>query len=395
MDKNSQQSLLLIVDDTPSNLDLLLAFLSRMNFRIVLAEDGEEALDKLQIIQPDLILLDIMMPGIDGFETCLRIKANPVTQEIPVIFMTALDESEFKLRGFQVGAVDYITKPFQQQEVLARINTQLTLLHQTRLLQASERELTRRVEEKTYLLAEANKKLNLLDKAKNDFLSLISHELRTPLTGLLASADLFFDHHLSAESHEKIKQAFKESLDRLHEIVKQALLLTEIQNAGDLFLAQKTPLDSLLETAVVHCQEFANFRHVTIQSPPQTHVWIKADSQLFIQALDALIRTAIKFSHPQKIIEIGCQTENHHCVLSISATGLSVPEEHIPEFFNVLSIVNPITPGGDLGLEPPVADQILSLFNAQVEVQNKINGGIIFDIYLSTYPDNEVRLAVN
>jgi len=120
-------ALIMMVDDTPANLSVLSDLLSARGFKISVAEDGESALEQLQYVRPDLILLDVLMPRLDGFTTCRRLKERPETREIPVIFMTALTDTVEKVKGFELGAVDYITKPFQQEEVLARVNAHLGL----------------------------------------------------------------------------------------------------------------------------------------------------------------------------------------------------------------------------------------------------------------------------
>ena len=129
----------LIVDDTPGNLALLSDTLSEANYRVLVATDGESAIEQLSYLQPDIILLDVMMPGIDGFETCNRLKTNPHTSAIPILFMTGLSELEHLLRGFGEGALDYIVKPIRPPEVLARIEVHLS---QSRNLRRTERLLT-------------------------------------------------------------------------------------------------------------------------------------------------------------------------------------------------------------------------------------------------------------
>src|SRR5882762_9832480 len=118
---------ILIVDDTPANLGVLVETLGTAGYSLMVAEDGEEALTQTEQTQPDLILLDVMMPGIDGFETCRRLKAQPHTRDIPVLFMTALSETADKVKAFAAGAVDYITKPIEHDEALARVSTHLAL----------------------------------------------------------------------------------------------------------------------------------------------------------------------------------------------------------------------------------------------------------------------------
>lgn len=124
------EATILIIEDNPTNMGILFNLLRKANFRVLTASDGEEGLNHARIAIPDLILLDVLMPGIDGFETCRLLKENPVTKDIPVIFMTALSETSEKLKGFELGAADYITKPFQYDEVLARIRKEITIQDQ-------------------------------------------------------------------------------------------------------------------------------------------------------------------------------------------------------------------------------------------------------------------------
>jgi len=122
-----EKATILIVDDNTTNLNVLLDYLHEQAYKVLIAPNGKRALQQIEHVQPDIILLDVMMPGIDGFETCRRLKANEDTSEIPIIFMTALSDTVDKMTGFSVGGVDYITKPFQHEEVLARVNAHITI----------------------------------------------------------------------------------------------------------------------------------------------------------------------------------------------------------------------------------------------------------------------------
>jgi PAS domain S-box-containing protein len=146
--ENPAGGVILIVDDTPTNLGMLCDFLTDSGFEVLVAIDGESAIEQAVYAQPNLILLDVLMPGIDGFETCRRLKANHSTQDIPVIFMTALGETVDKVRGFQVGAVDYVTKPIQPEEVLARITNHLTIQNLQNQLQKQNLQLQQEVKER-------------------------------------------------------------------------------------------------------------------------------------------------------------------------------------------------------------------------------------------------------
>ncbi|MGL5063178.1 MAG: hybrid sensor histidine kinase/response regulator [Microcoleus sp.] len=140
-----EQGVILIVDDNPNNLSFLFEFLSELGFKVLVARTGESAIKKVEYSPPDLILLDVIMPEVDGFETCRRLKANSAAKEIPVIFMTALNSTEDKVKAFSVGAVDYVTKPIQNEEVLARVKAHLSINRLTRKLQEQNIQLQQEI----------------------------------------------------------------------------------------------------------------------------------------------------------------------------------------------------------------------------------------------------------
>lgn len=191
--QNAEKDKLLIIDDNPTNLGLLFDYLTKYNFKIFVALDGESAIEQVEYTSPDLILLDVMMPGIDGFETCERLKANPLIQDIPVIFMTALSDTVDKVRGFKVGAVDYITKPIQPEEVLSRIQTHLTLRNLHKQLeeqnecllrsQTRERQKTQELEQALQQLQQTQTQLIHTEKMSclGQMVAGISHEINNPI----------------------------------------------------------------------------------------------------------------------------------------------------------------------------------------------------------------------
>lgn len=164
-----QKEQIFIVDDQPANIKVLSNFLTTAGFEVLIAKSGEKAIVQLQKASPDLILLDVMLPGIDGFETCRRLKANPSTREIPVIFMTALSDTVNKVQGLTVGGLDYITKPFQQEEVLARIQNQLSLVRLRGQLQAQNEKLQQEISERELLLQEYKQTTEALSRSEAGF----------------------------------------------------------------------------------------------------------------------------------------------------------------------------------------------------------------------------------
>jgi two-component system, NtrC family, sensor kinase len=193
---------ILIVDDTPENLEVLSESLVTAGYRVAVAIDGESAIEQASFAPPDLILLDVMMPGIDGFETCYHLKAHPTTQDIPVLFMTALSEAENKARGFSLGAVDYITKPFQREEVLARVRVHVQLRHYAQTLAQQNQRLKQEIEHRKQAETELANTLTTLQKtqvqliqkeklsALGELVAGVGHEISNPVNFLTSNIPL-------------------------------------------------------------------------------------------------------------------------------------------------------------------------------------------------------------
>ncbi|KAF3885691.1 MULTISPECIES: hybrid sensor histidine kinase/response regulator [Nostocales] len=170
---NTEKGVILIVDDTPNNLQMLFDFLEDSGFKVVVAEDGESALEMAEYAPPDLILLDVLMPGMDGFETCRRLKSNQSTQEIPIIFLTAITDKVDKVKGLKLGAVDYITKPLEHEEVLARVNIHMRLQNLTKRLTEQNQLLEVEILERKRIEAELRRQTDELTEWKNRYEALI------------------------------------------------------------------------------------------------------------------------------------------------------------------------------------------------------------------------------
>ena len=192
IDNDSRNPTILIVDDIPANIALLVDYLEEHGYQVVVAQDGEEALQRTEFAHPDLILLDVMMPGMDGFETCQRLMESNEVKETPVIFMTALAETTDKVRGFEVGGIDYVTKPFQLEEVRARINTHLTLsAMRKKLTQQNEylQDTNRKLEDMHQQLLQAEKLASVGQHAAD-----VVHEIDTPIAFINSNLSTLRDH---------------------------------------------------------------------------------------------------------------------------------------------------------------------------------------------------------
>ncbi len=383
------QSDIMIVDDNPANLKLLEDMLLQQGHEVRSFPLGRLALAAAVNNPPDLILLDINMPEMDGYTVCLRLKSTEKLADIPVIFLSALNETQDKVKAFRSGAVDYISKPFQFEEVHARVETHLKLHDLQRTLKLQNDRLEAAVAARTRELAEANQRLTILDRSKNEFLSLISHEFRTPLNGLLGVGELILDDMPATAQNQELQEMFQQSRRRILSILDDALLLTEIDVNGEQFRAGPVSLHGALSFAIGRAEEFATFRHVAFTTPEQDTTLVLGNEGLLVRALHALLETAVKFSAKGQIVRLSRNVVSHPPAIVIETYGGTIPGPVLAKFFDLFSIADAITPGGDLGLSAPVACRILSLFGASVTVANLDPSGIRLTISLkSAAPDH-------
>jgi two-component system sensor histidine kinase/response regulator len=378
------ESDIMIVDDNPANLKLLEDMLLQQGHEVRSFPLGRLALAAAAKSPPALILLDINMPEMNGYEVCERLKSSGELSAIPVIFLSALNETQDKVKAFRSGAVDYISKPFQFEEVHARVETHLQLHDFRRALQLDNERLEGAVAARTRELAEANQRLTILDRSKSDFLNLISHEFRTPLNGLLGVGELILDEMPSSAENEELQGMFERSRRRILSLLDDALLLTQIDVSGERFRPAPVSLHAALCRAIKSTAEFAESRYVAISPPSSEAELVLGDEDLLVRALHALLETAVKFSSEGETVRLSRDGTPDSPRLIIESHGRTIPDSALGKFFDVFSIREAMTPGGDLGVGPALACRILSLFDASVSVRNCEPSGIQLTISLKS-----------
>ena len=319
----------LLVDDNPMNLGVVADYLGEQGFTILIARDGQSALEKASFAHPDIILLDVMMPGMDGFETCRRLKEDPATRPIPVIFMTALSETAHKVTGFEAGAVDYVTKPIQQEEVQARLVTHLRLHELTEHLEAL-------VQQRTAELEQAYQRLERLDQAKSDFISVVSHELRTPLTIIDGYSQVLKDDALIRQ-HEQLQGQVDSILvgaKRMLEIINLVVDATRIDQGGINLHPEPISLYEVGTWAMLHFRQATQERQMQVsvdglaQAPE-----VRADPDLLRRIFIQLLSNAIKYTPDGGSITLTAQAASGadgqaEVEIVVSDTGIGInPDE--------------------------------------------------------------------
>ena len=285
---------ILIVDDTPENLQVLSATLLDRGYKVRGVINGKMAIRAARAGSPDLILLDIKMPEMDGYEVCMQLKADPKTSEIPVIFISALDEVCDKVTAFQVGGVDFITKPFHVAEVLARIEHQLTIQRLKKQLLDRNTELQQEIIERK----KAEEAAAAASLAKSQFVANMSHELRTPLNAILGFTEVMSrDSFLGDENLENLR-IINRSGQHLLELINDVLDLSKIE-AGIIALDERSfDLYQLLDTLEEMFQIKAETKNLQLKFFVQPNVpqYIKTDEKKLRVCLINLLGNAIKFT---------------------------------------------------------------------------------------------------
>lgn len=360
---------ILVADDNPTNLNLIAHFLHRGGFRIVTAKSGDEAFLVAEKEPPDLILLDVLMPGLmDGFETCMRLKKNNSTSNIPVIFMTSLTDMQDKVRGFQCGAVDYICKPIQQEELLARIRTHL-------MLQRQKNELIR------------------LNSEKEMLFSVIAHDLKDPFNALFGYADLLMNFYQTYDDGQRLKYIgyIKEMAEKLYTMMEDLLGWARSLSSGMVWRSEPVRLSTLVEQSSEALFVHARNKGISIEINVSDEDVITGDSNMISVVLRNLLSNAIKFTPRSGKISVFSGSDADNVVLVVEDSGIGIPQNRLEELFSDKGCFS--TPGTlnekGAGLGLMLSREFLRLNGGEMRIESTEGQGSRFIV---TFAGNRVLL---
>lgn len=363
---------ILVVDDTPANLQLLVSNLSQHGYHVRAVTDGRLALMAANAAPPDLILLDVMMPNMDGYQVCQALKANEKLKDIPVIFISALDETLDKIKGFRAGGSDYVSKPFQFDEVLARVETHITIYRQKRALEKA------RAQDQQYFAK--------LTQLKNDFVSTASHDLKNPLTNIKLVVDLLKRHRKFDDEELMVK--YLETID--HQVVKMQTLIKDMLDlvrleTGRALVYEPIGMSKFIGDTLAEFAFPAEQKEITLSfTPTNPELFVYLDHKQMQHVLHNLISNAIKYTPRGGQVEVVLQKEKEQCHLQIVDTGLGIPEEDVPyifdRFYRVKNEAHIAIEGTGLGLS--IVKSIVEQHRGEIWVDTTLGRGSTFHIVL-------------
>lgn len=364
-----KQDIILIVDDNPNNLGMLFEALSESGFKILIADEGESAIEQAEYTQPDLILLDILMPGLDGFETCRRLKGNELTKEIPVIFMTALTETEDKVKGFKVGAVDYVTKPIEHEEVIARVTTHLTL-----------QKLKKKLLEQNLQLQEEIRVRQRAEKALKVFFQAVSHDLRNPVTGMLMVLK-----NLQKCSSEvvTVSQSILErmiySSERQLNLINSLLEAQAAEVQGIVLKCKPIDLGQLIECVSKDLDLLLRKNQATLtHSIPEDLPKVEADWMQLNRVFENLIINAVKHNPPGVRLIVEAAKDNQMIRCCVRDNGVGISTEQLHHLFDLYTRGSNTRHSTGLGLGLYMCRQIITAHGGEIGITPSLERGATF-----------------
>lgn len=352
---------ILVVDDNLKNIQVIGNILRDAGYKVGYAMDGKQAIEVLHQSEGyDLVLLDINMPDMDGFEVCRAIRCDEKIKELPIIFLTAYSEVESIVKGFATGAQDYITKPFNASELLARANTQIQLKEKTECIRKLNAELEAKVAERTEELKKAYEALNHIDNVKTEFLSFITQEIRTPLNGIVGALNIIKNQD-SSSTIKDLLEILDKSVSNLEGFTENATYYASLANAYQLNLTEVNLYD-LMQFAIMetNTQTVEGNGSVNV-APGPGNLNVIADKDLVYKAFISILQILTNSFKTNSVnVKMGTEESKLICLFSVEGDGAAVvsleSNQHIKLNLHILK-------------------QIMDLHNGGFFIYNDENGG--------------------
>ncbi|QPJ65097.1 MAG: response regulator [Candidatus Nitrohelix vancouverensis] len=386
----------LIVDDIATNIDIVKEILRQEKVDILAAPSATIAQKLVERTLPDLILLDIMMPGLNGFEFCEWLKQRPETQNIPVIFISALNSPEYIARGFSLGCVDYIAKPFHDKEVLSRVHSHLVIrkLHKqmdewNRQLEKSKAELEGLVSERTQHLEQAIETANRASQTKSEFLAKMSHELRTPMNAVLGFTQVLeMESETLSESQQVTVQHIHDAADHLLKLIDDVLDFGKMESGQIPMVIQKIDVkETINESIIPMILPSAEKKKLRIENrleKMEGACWVKCDRNRLIQILINLATNGVKYNKDGGDLIFDYEaTDDGRATITVTDCGPGIPQDKIETIFHPfyrLPENNVAIPGVGIGLA--IVKRFLELMGGDIQVTSEKDKGSTFSITL-------------
>jgi signal transduction histidine kinase len=384
----------LIVDDTPANLLALQAVLQPLGVRLVEARTGPQAVDHVAREPFAVILLDVQMPGMDGFEVARRIRETPAGAEVPIIFLTAIAHDEAHVRkGYASGGADYITKPYEPEVLRARVRAFVDLFHQRERLRleqvgARTRERDEALERLAALLEReraARREAEIASRAKDEFLATVSHELRTPLSAILGWTTIARRHVKSPEAVHALSTIERNARMQMA-IIEDVLDLGRVVRGSIRFEIAATKVADAIDGAALSARPAAASKNVSLSVAVAPDVGvIAADAARLQQIVNNLLSNAIKFTPAGGHVEVTVRRLDSKIVIQVGDDGEGIRAEFLPHLFEPFRQGDGSTTRrhGGVGLGLAIAKQLVKAHGGEIHVHSEGEGrGAVFTVEL-------------
>ncbi|MCX6154351.1 MAG: hybrid sensor histidine kinase/response regulator [Candidatus Kapabacteria bacterium] len=365
MSQNEKKSLVLVVDDNPANIQVVGENLRKQNVEISIATNSAKSLKIAKTAKPDLIILDVMMPDMDGYEVCEKLKEDPDTKDIPVIFVTAKVNHSDIIRGFELGAVDYVLKPFNAIELQARVNTHL------------------RIQKYLKQIKEQNDELINLNNEKNEFLGIAAHDLKNPIYNISLIAKMIRDdENISKDDLKEFSTDLVITSNIMLDLINNLLDINKIEQGKVKINIEETDLFSILVKIINNFQDRAAVKKVELLFETENEVFVtKTDKNALLQILDNLISNAIKFSELSSNCKIKLIGGNP-CKVEIIDQGPGFTEDDMKKIYGKFARLSaqPVGNEQSTGLGLSIVKKYIDLIDAKISLESKVGSGSKFTI---------------